>query len=136
MNIQAVDIQQLDFTYTNPHHTCFKDLSLKINTGSRFGLFGPNGAGKTTLMSCMTGLLSYDSGSIQLLGNEIKKNLKEIKKLIGFVPQDLAFYQELSPIENLDYFGALAGMNKQAIRDRIEEFLEILGLIGVRNKSV
>src|SRR5688572_24668751 len=59
MNKPAVDIQDLGFSYSNPPHTCFSGLDLKINSGERFGLFGPNGAGKTTLMSCMTGLLSF-----------------------------------------------------------------------------
>jgi len=136
MNTAAVDIQDLDFSYSNPPHTCFTGLSLKINSGERFGLFGPNGAGKTTLMSCMTGLLPYDKGSLYLLGTEIKKHPKEIKKLIGFVPQDLAFYQELSPIQNLDYFGALSGMDSQSIKKRSSELLEVLGLTEVKDKAV
>ncbi|WP_317898295.1 ABC transporter ATP-binding protein [Aurantibacillus circumpalustris] len=136
MNIQAVDIQELDFTYTNPYHKCFSGLNLQINKGDRFGLFGPNGAGKTTLMSCMTGLLSFNSGSIHLLGIDLKKNPKEVKKLIGFVPQDLAFYQELSPKENFEYFGALSGMDKQSIKTRSLELLDILGLTEMKDKAV
>jgi len=136
MTIPAVDIHALDFSYTHPSHTCFSDLDLKINSGERFGLFGPNGAGKTTLMSCMTGLLAYDSGSIHLLGKEIKKESKEIKKLIGFVPQDLAFYQELSPKENLEYFGALSGMDSVSIKRRSTELLEVLSLSDVKDKPV
>jgi len=136
MNVPAVDIHDLDFSYTHPEHICFLGLNLKINAGERFGLFGPNGAGKTTLMSCMTGLLTYSHGSISLLGKEIKKNSKEIKKLIGFVPQDLAFYQELSPVENLEFFGALSGMDKQSIKKRSSELLTILDLNEVKDKPV
>jgi len=87
-------------------------------------------------MSCMTGLLAYDSGSIHLLGKEIKKESKEIKKLIGFVPQDLAFYQELSPKENLEYFGALSGMDSVSIKRRSTELLEVLSLSDVKDKPV
>lgn len=136
MNVPAVDIHTLDFSYKNPPQTCFKALDLKINAGERFGLFGPNGAGKTTLMSCMTGLLNYDNGSIHLLGKEIKKESKQIKKLIGFVPQDFAFYQELSPKENLDYFGALSGMNATSIKKRTKEVLDVLNLTEVKDKPV
>ncbi len=136
MNTPAVDIHDLDFSYSHPHYTCFTGLNLKINAGGRFGLFGPNGAGKTTLMSCMTGLLSYDKGTISLLGSEIKKNRKQVKKLIGFVPQDYAFYHELSPKENLEYFGALSGMNKQNIKKRSAELFDILELTEVKDKAV
>lgn len=136
MSIPAVDIRNLDFSYKHPAHTCFAGLNLKINAGERFGLFGPNGAGKTTLMSCMTGLLSYDQGSISLLGTELKKDPKKIKKLIGYVPQELAFYQELSPQENLEYFGALSGMDKKDIEKRTAELLSILDLANVKNKPV
>lgn len=136
MDTAAVDIRNLDFSYSHPVHVCFSKLSLKVEAGERFGLFGPNGAGKTTLMNCMTGLLSYQQGNIYLLGNEIKKDPRKIKKLIGFVPQDLAFYQELSPIENLEFFGALSGMDKQSIKTRSAELLEVLGLSEVKNKAV
>jgi ABC-2 type transport system ATP-binding protein len=136
MSAPAIDIYDLDFSYSHPVHTCFSKLNLKIEAGERFGLFGPNGAGKTTLMNCMTGLLSYQGGNIYLLGNEIKKDPLKIKKQIGFVPQDLAFYQELSPMENLAFFGALSGMNKQNIKARSIEVLEVLGLSGVKDKPV
>ncbi|PBQ31183.1 ABC transporter ATP-binding protein [Sphingobacteriaceae bacterium] len=136
MSIPAVDIHALDFSYSSPPQTLFAGLSLKINAGERFGLFGPNGAGKTTLMSCMTGLLAYNGGTIHLLGKEIKKESKDIKKLIGFVPQDLAFYQELSPKENLEYFGALSGMNSTSIKKRTAELLDVLSLTDVKDKPV
>lgn len=136
MGAAAVDIQQLGFSYSRPPHTCFSNFNLKIQTGERFGLFGPNGAGKTTLLHCMTGLLSYQNGSITLLGYDLKKNSAHIKRLIGVVPQDFAFYQELSPKENLQFFGALSGMNKQSIRKRSDELLSVLGLTEVRDQPV
>lgn len=136
MDSAAIDIQALSFSYKKPAHTCFENLNLKIVQGERFGLFGPNGAGKTTLMSCMTGLLSYQEGAIYLLGNEIKKKSNLIKTLIGYVPQDFAFYQELSPLQNLEFFGALSGMDKQSIKKRSLELLEVLGLTDVKDKSV
>jgi ABC-2 type transport system ATP-binding protein len=136
MRAQAVDIQNLCFTYPGQATMLFSDLSLTISEGERFGLFGPNGAGKTTLMNLMTGLLSFENGSIRLLGNEIKNKDKSINRLFGFVPQDLSFYQELTPVENLAFFGAWAGLNSLTIRQRTDELLEILGLTDVRNKPV
>jgi ABC-2 type transport system ATP-binding protein len=99
-------------------------------------LFGPNGAGKTTLISLMTGLLSADEGHIELLGQEIGKQKSGVNKLFGFVPQDFSFYHELSPVENLEFFGAWSGLDKQTIKTRTDELLTILGLNDVRNKQV
>ena len=120
----AVLIENLDFNYKRSAIQLISNLNLKISKGDRFGIFGPNGAGKTTLMNLMTGLLTYTSGSIQLLGNEINNNRKKIKKLLGFVPQDFSFYHELSPVENMEFFGAWAGLNKKHIREKTDELLD------------
>lgn len=136
MSNAAVSIEKLGFKYPGQAADCFNNLTLTIPDGERFGLFGPNGAGKTTLMNCMTGLLSYQQGNIKLSGLEVKTNRKQINKLFGFVPQDFSFYQELSPIENLYFFGAWSGMNKTSIKKKSDELLEVLGLADVRNKPV
>jgi ABC-2 type transport system ATP-binding protein len=136
MSIAAVSIQNLWFQYQDQPVPCISNLTLEVAEGERFGLFGPNGAGKTTLMNCMTGLLSYQQGNIQLFGQEVKTNRKIINRLFGFVPQDFSFYQELSPIENLSFFGAWSGMNRQEIKNKSAELLEVLGLAEVRNKPV
>jgi ABC-2 type transport system ATP-binding protein len=136
MNDAAVSVQNLGFKYPGQSAPSINNLNLDVAEGERFGLFGPNGAGKTTLMNCMTGLLNYQQGSIKLFGNEVKKNRKKINKFFGFVPQDFSFYQELSPIENLAFFGAWSGMNKQEIKNKSAEILEVLGLTDVCNKQV
>ena len=136
MSNAAVSIQNLEFAYPRESNSCFSNLNLEVQEGERFGLFGPNGAGKTTLMNCMTGLLIYQQGSIQLLGHEIAHHKKSINKLFGFVPQDFSFYQELSPVENLAFFGAWSGLNKIEIKNKTTELLEVLGLTDVRNKKV
>ena len=132
----AVDLQNVHFSYGENEGVHFAGLNLQINKGARFGLFGPNGAGKTTLMSLMTGLLSADKGKIILLGNTVAKNNLGVNKLFGFVPQDFSFYQELSPAENLEFFGAWAGLTKQQTNLRTDEMLTILGLNEVRNQQV
>ncbi|MGZ3750388.1 MAG: ABC transporter ATP-binding protein [Mucilaginibacter sp.] len=132
----AVNIENLGFHYPGNEGVTFSGLNLKIAKGERFGLFGPNGAGKTTLLSLMTGLLKAKEGSIHLLGLDINKHDKAVNKLFGFVPQDFSFYQELSPVENLEFFGAWSGLNKQQIKSRTDELLHILGLESVRDKQV
>ena len=104
MSSPAVSIDHISFRYEGQQTMCFADLNLQINEGDRFGLFGPNGAGKTTLMNCMTGLLSVQQGKISLFGHEVKKHDKTVNHFFGFVPQDFSFYQELSPMENLEFF--------------------------------
>ena len=136
MSHAAVSIQGLGFRHPGQSAHCFSNLALKIEPGERFGLFGPNGAGKTTLMNCMCGLLSYQNGSIRIFGHEVKNERKAINKLFGFVPQDFSFYQELSPLENLAFFGAWAGLDKQQVKKRAAALLEVLGLTDVRDKQV
>lgn len=132
----AVDIHSLDFSYKGSEQNLISKLSLQIKKGDRFGIFGPNGAGKTTLMSLMTGLLPYTSGSVKLSGYEINNNPNKIKTLFGFVPQDFSFYHELSPAENMEFFGAWSGLNKKQIYQRTEELLGVLSLNNVRNTPV
>ncbi|AMR31281.1 ABC transporter ATP-binding protein [Mucilaginibacter sp. PAMC 26640] len=132
----AIEVDHIGFRYPGNPDVSFTDLSLKVPKGVRFGLFGPNGAGKTTLISLMTGLLSADEGKIKLLGQQIGKQKSGVNKLFGFVPQDFSFYHELSPVENLEFFGAWSGLSKQAIIIRTDELLTILGLNDVRDKQV
>ena len=135
-NAAAVSVKNLGFKYPGQSGVQFSHLNLEIQAGERFGLFGPNGAGKTTLMNCMIGLLAFKEGSIQMMGHEVNSRKKIVNKLFGFVPQDFSFYQELSPVQNLEFFGAWNGLEKNEIKKRTDELLEVLGLSDVRNKQV
>ena len=132
----AIEITDMGFGYPDNPELSFSNLNLKIAKGERFGLFGPNGAGKTTLMNLMTGVLRSNSGSTKLLGHEVGKKNKSVNKLFGFVPQDFSYYQELTPAENLEFFGAWSGLNSRQIVDRTRELLDILGLSDVKDKQV
>src|SRR5580693_1262225 len=127
MSSHAIIIQDLEFQYPGREGVFFRNFNLEIRAGERFGLFGPNGAGKTTLMNLMTGILKYPAGSIKLLGHEIRRHPKYINNIFGFVPQDFSFYTELSPRENLAFYGAWYGLSVRQIREKTEELLEILG---------
>ncbi len=130
----AIHIQNLSFSYGEQN--VLNQLDLTVQPGERFGLFGPNGAGKTTLMSIITGLVKYHTGTVQIQGLEVKDNSTAVKKIIGFVPQDFSFYQELSPVENLSFFGAWAGLNAQKIKEKTSELLQVMALDHVKNKPV
>ena len=84
-------------------------LSLEIKEGIIFGLLGVNGAGKTTLLSILNGLMTYDSGEIEIFGRNMKTDTKEIKSISSIIPQHLAFYENLSVKENLDFFAEIQG---------------------------
>lgn len=85
------------------------NLSLEIKEGIIFGLLGINGAGKTTLLSILNGLMTYDSGEIEIFGRNMKTDTKEIKSISSIIPQHLAFYENLSVKENLDFFAEIQG---------------------------
>ena len=136
MSQWAVDISNLSFRYPGNETPSFANLNLQITKGERFGLFGPNGAGKTTLMNLMTGVLSATEGNIMLNGIKVGAHKNRVNKLFGFVPQDFSFYQELSPAENLEFFGAWYGLNRKQISQKTTELLQIMGLEDVRDKPV
>ncbi|MBC8033791.1 MAG: ABC transporter ATP-binding protein [Chitinophagaceae bacterium] len=136
MSVSAISIRNLSFSYQQQQGNCFSNLNLEIGEGERFGLFGPNGAGKTTLMNCMTGLLQPQSGTIELLGIPVLKHRGSVNHLFGLVPQEFSFYQELSPLENLEFFGAWYGLRRNEIKERATMLLKILSLDLVKNKQV
>ena len=136
MKPPAVLLKEVGFIYPGQNSMCIKNMNLEIEAGESFGLFGPNGAGKTTMMHLMTGLLHPLQGSISLLGKQVKKHDKTFTRHFGFVPQEFSFYQELTPAENLEFFGAWAGLHKSQVKIRTNEVLEVLSLSDVRNKPV
>ncbi|GAB3420879.1 ABC transporter ATP-binding protein [Niabella aquatica] len=133
--MNAVKIEQLSFNYKG-QASLISHLSLTIGTGERFGIFGPNGAGKTTLMSLITGLLPYKQGSIKIFDKEVALDKKEVNKMIGLVPQDFSFYEDLSPAENMEFFGAWYGLDAATSKQRTRELLKVMGLEEVANMPV
>ena len=103
-------------------------VSFHIDPGETYGLLGPNGAGKTTTISMVTGLLERDAGEVYVDGHEITTTATEPKRAIGYVPQDIAIYPDLSARENLTFFGHLYGMSGKGLGPRVDEVLEVIGL--------
>ncbi len=103
-------------------------VSFHIAQGETYGLLGPNGAGKTTTISMICGLLERDAGEVLVDGVPLTSTSVEVKAEIGYVPQDLAIYPDLTARENLRFFARLYGMGRREIQTRIEQVLEIIGL--------
>lgn len=111
-----------------------KPLNLTISLGETFGFLGPNGAGKTTTLKLLMGILFPTAGSAKILGKDC--NHPEIKKRIGFLPEQPYFYDYLSAPELLDYYARLSGMPQVDSKSRIPRLLERVGLADVGNKHL
>jgi len=128
-----IEIKGLNKVYPNGNHA-LKDVSMTIENGM-FGLLGPNGAGKSSLMRILVTLAKPTSGQILVNGLDLQKNRKEIRSMLGYLPQDFRFFAKLRTYEFLDYIARLAGMNKSSIRnDAVEKMLEEVGLYEARNR--
>jgi ABC-2 type transport system ATP-binding protein len=111
-------------------------VSLVLERGEFFGLLGPNGAGKTTLMSLLAGIRSADAGEISLSGEAFRYDRIEQRAQLGFVPQSVALYDDLSGEENLRLFGRLYGLRGSVLRERVEEGLFAAQLQDRRREKV
>ena len=111
-------------------------VSLSLARGEFFGLLGPNGAGKTTLMSLVAGLRAPDSGNISINGQRVGPNAMAPRRELGFVPQAIALYEELSAEENLRLFGKLYGLAGQELRARVDHGLHAAQLFERRQDKV
>jgi linearmycin/streptolysin S transport system ATP-binding protein len=104
------------------------DVSLTVEAGTLVGLLGPNGAGKTTTVSMVSGLVTPDRGEVRVAGQKLAGDTDPLKRRIGLVPQDLALYDELSALANLQFFGALFNLSASALARAIGSALELVGL--------
>lgn len=112
------------------------DISFEVKEGEIFGFLGPNGAGKTTTISMIAGLLKPDSGKIRINSLDLDGDLKKIKRLMGVVPQEMAFYEELTAKENLLFWGKLYGVRKKELDERVQYYLDKTGLLGRENDAL
>ncbi len=104
------------------------DVSFHIGLGETYGLLGPNGAGKSTTISMIAGLLEADNGQVDVNGQTISTRTTDGRSDIGYVPQDIAIYPDLTARENLRFFGELYGLGGAALKARVEEVLALVGL--------
>jgi len=111
-----------------------KNLHLEIQRGEVFGFLGPNGAGKTTTLKLLMGLIFPTAGSARILGKDWRD--PAVRANVGFLPEQPYFYDHLTPIELLDYYGGLSGLSRSDRRARIPKLLERVGLAGQGNAQL
>lgn len=104
------------------------DLSFEVKEGEILGLLGPNGSGKSTTINCILSLLNFSKGSIQVFGKEMQPNAYGIKEKIGVVFQEVAVFDELTVIENIDYFCGLYVKDKALRNQYVEDAVQLVGL--------
>ncbi|MBO3444853.1 ABC transporter ATP-binding protein [Clostridium sp. CCUG 7971] len=108
-------------------------LSFKVREGEILGFLGPNGAGKSTTISMITTILDKDSGHVLFEGREVSEDDNNFKKSLGFVPQDIALFNDLTAYENIKFFGSLYGLKGEILKVRVKEILELVELYDRKN---
>lgn len=112
------------------------DISFRVNTGEVLGFLGPNGAGKTTTMKAITTYLLPNEGNISVGQFTLRDHAEEIRKHIGYLPENIPLYQEMPVIDYLKYVAELQGIEKTKIRKRILEMVRLCGLEGEKHKNI
>lgn len=132
----AAVIQTMNLTRRYGSQVAVDNLTLQIEEREIFGFLGPNGAGKTTTILMLLGLTEPTSGSARVLGYDPTRNPLEIKRLVGYLPENVGFYDDLTGRENLKFMAELNQLPDEKAKTKIEEALSIVGLNGEGDKLV
>ena len=118
------------------HQTAVDQVSFQVMEGEIFGFLGPNGAGKSTTLLMLLGLSDPTEGSAEVCGLDPQKRAIEVKRLVGYLPENVGFYNDLDAVQTLQYIADLSGMEKTKIQSSIEEVLTTVGLTENATKKV
>lgn len=139
MSTPMIEVNRLAKTYRQGNGKevhAVRGIDLTIHHGEIFSLLGPNGAGKTTAINMMSGLITPTQGDARIGGYSITQQPLAAKRLIGVIPQEIALYQELSPRQNLTFFGRMYGLGGAELSRRVDEVLEFVDLRERANDRV
>ena len=129
-------IETFDLTKNYPNQTAVNKLSFRVEEGEIFGFLGPNGAGKTTTLLMLLGLSQPSGGSAKVCGIDPVRKAREVKALVGYLPENVGFYQDMDAVQSLGYIADLNGMERRTSREKIAEVLDTVGLSGDKYKKV
>jgi ABC-2 type transport system ATP-binding protein len=133
---QGLAIEIIDLCKSFGSFQAVDHLSLSVARGEIFGLLGPNGSGKTTTINMISGLSAPGSGTVRIMGFDIRHNARRVRQLLGAVPQETALYEELSAWANLDFHSDLFGIPRKEKYERITRILELVQLLERKNSRV
>jgi ABC-2 type transport system ATP-binding protein len=130
----AIRVQGLRKSFGENH--AVQGVSFDVEEGEIFSLLGPNGAGKTTTISMLSCLLRPEKGDAAVMGHSIRADAMGVKSVLGVVPQEIALYEDLTARENLTFWGKMYGLRGAALKSRVTEVLEVIGLSDRANDRV
>jgi daunorubicin resistance ABC transporter ATP-binding subunit len=130
----AIEISNLTKRYGN--FTAVDRLSLTVQRCEIFGLLGPNGSGKTTTINMVSGLTTPTSGEVCVMGYDLRTHTRQVRRLLGAVPQETALYEELTAWANMDFHADLFGIPRQEKKARITKMLELVQLLDRKDSRV
>jgi ABC-2 type transport system ATP-binding protein len=130
----AIETHELTKRYGN--QVAVNALSLEVQQGEIFGFLGPNGAGKTTTLLMLLGLSEPTSGTARVCGHDPNREPLQVKRLVGYLPESVGFYEEMTAVQNLTYVARLNGMRDGGLPRKIEGLLDQVGLLGEARKRV
>lgn len=136
MNNQQTVIETQDLTRKFGDFTAVNSITFKVYAGEIFGFLGANGAGKTTAMRILCGLLSPSSGKASVAGYDVYFQSEQIKRNIGYMSQKFSLYENLTVMENINFFGGIYGLSRQELKHKGSELIARLGLDKEANKLV
>ncbi len=128
MNTNHIAIQVTNLHKSFAEIKAVQGVSFDVQQGEIFSLLGPNGAGKTTTISMLATLLRPDEGDAAVMGRSIRRDPMAVKSVLGVVPQEIALYEDLSARENLFFWGKMYGLRGKALRQRVDEVLDVISL--------
>ncbi|HEX5808605.1 MAG TPA: ATP-binding cassette domain-containing protein [Anaerolineales bacterium] len=134
MNHAAIRVENLHKSFGE--NQAVKGVSFDVEQGEIFSLLGPNGAGKTTTISMLSCLLRPDDGDARIMDHSIRTDAMGVKSVLGVVPQEIALYEDLTARENLTFWGKMYGLRGGALKSRVSEVLEVIGLSDRANDRV
>jgi len=131
-----VIIETTDLTKHYGHQTAVDHLTFKVHEGEIFGFLGPNGAGKTTTLLMLLGLSRPSDGKAQICGLNPDRHAREVKRLVGYLPENVGFYEDLNAVQSLEYIADLNDLNGDQIHDKVLTALKDVGLSDDLNKKL
>jgi ABC-2 type transport system ATP-binding protein len=135
MDKQAI-IETKELTKNYDHQTAVDHLSFRMEEGEIFGFLGPNGAGKTTTLLMLLGLSRPSRGTARVCGLDPMRNVREVKQLVGYLPENVGSYGDMDAVQSLEYIADLNGLESRGLGDKIQGVLEVVGLSEEAHKRV
>ena len=131
---KIIETQELTKRYGR--QTAVGNLTFQVEEGEIFGFLGPNGAGKTTTLLMLLGLTRPTEGSVKVCGLNPVREAREVKRFVGYLPENVGFYGDLDAVQSLQYIAHLNGMERGEAEKRIQEALKVVGLSSDTDKKV